>query len=98
RQGAGERAQERGLAGAVGADHRDGLALPYLERDAEERLEVAVERRQVANGEEAHVTSIPRETRRTSGLAITASGGPSIRLRPKCIPTGGGAAERSGGT
>ena len=38
------RPQERRLAGAVGADDRHRLALGHLERDAEERLEVAVER------------------------------------------------------
>ncbi len=32
------------LAGAIGADHRDRLALTEFEVDAEQRLEVAVER------------------------------------------------------
>ena len=47
RQRAGNRAQERGLAGAVGADDGDGLALLDSDVDIEQRLEVAVERRKV---------------------------------------------------
>ncbi len=40
---AGDRPQQRDLAGAVGADDRDRLALLEREVDAEQRLEVAVE-------------------------------------------------------
>ena len=39
---AGDRAQQRGLAGAVGADQRDDLAGRDLERDAVQRLDAAV--------------------------------------------------------
>ena len=47
RQRAGDRAQKRGLAGAVGADDGDGLALLDGDVDIEQRLEVAVERREI---------------------------------------------------
>jgi hypothetical protein len=57
---AGQRAQERRLAGAVGADHGDRLALGDIERDAEQRLERAVERRHLTHAEQRHGTSIPR--------------------------------------
>ena len=43
RQSAGDRAQKRGLAGAVGADDGDRLALLDGDIDVEQRLEVAVE-------------------------------------------------------
>ena len=36
-------AQQRALAGAIGADHGDDLAAFHRQRDAEQRLEVAVE-------------------------------------------------------
>jgi hypothetical protein len=43
-------APERGrLAGAVAAEQRDDLALPHLDRDALERLRVAVEGVQVGD-------------------------------------------------
>jgi hypothetical protein len=58
RQHARHRAQERGLARAVGADDRHHLALGDVERHAEQRLEVAVERVEVADRD--HSTSIPR--------------------------------------
>ena len=40
----GDDAQQRGLAGAVGADHRDRLAGVDLHGHAEQRLEAAVAR------------------------------------------------------
>ena len=39
---AGDGAQDRGLAGAVGADQRDGLALVDVERHALQRIDVVV--------------------------------------------------------
>ena len=36
--------QQRALAGAVGADHRDGFAVADFHRDAEQGLDIAVER------------------------------------------------------
>ena len=57
---AGDRAQEGGLAGAVGADDGDGLALLDADVDAEQRLEVAVERRQALRvSQQAHDTGMP---------------------------------------
>src|SRR5205823_10232156 len=43
RRETGDRAQRRGLAGAVGADQGDDLALVDLERDAFQRLDRGVE-------------------------------------------------------
>jgi len=57
---AGDRAQQRRFAGAVGTDHGDGLARVERHIDAEESLEVAVEGRQAACFEQRHQTSIPR--------------------------------------
>ena len=57
---AGERAQQRRLAGAIRADHGDGLTFGGVERDAEEGLEVAVERREVSNAQQRHGASRPR--------------------------------------
>ena len=48
-----ERLEERRLAGAVGADDRDGLAGRDLEIDAEQRLEVAVEGVEVVDAQHA---------------------------------------------
>jgi hypothetical protein len=42
RQQAHRRAQQRGLAGAVGADHRDDLALFHMQRTLVHRLDGAV--------------------------------------------------------
>ena len=49
---AGDRAQDRGLAGAVGADQRDGLPLPQLDRDAFQRIDVIVVELDVAESEQ----------------------------------------------
>ena len=49
---AGDGAQDRGLAGAVGADQRDGLALVHLERHALQRVDVVVVELDVAEAEE----------------------------------------------
>ena len=70
--------EERGLAGAVGADDGDRLALVGLERDVEERLEAAVEGAQVA-GRSSRLTARRCPGRRAAppGSAITSSGGPS---------------------
>ena len=48
---AGDGADQRGLAGAVGADDGDDLALRDLERDAVERLGVAVEEVEILDRE-----------------------------------------------
>ena len=40
---AGDRAQDRGLAGAVGAEDGDDLALRHLQADAADRLDRTVE-------------------------------------------------------
>ena len=58
-QRAGNRAQECRLAGAVGADDGDGFALLDGDVDVEQRLEVAVERRQVLGSQQGHDTGMP---------------------------------------
>lgn len=57
---AGHRAQQRRLAGTIGADHGDGLALLQPHVDAEQRLEIAIERLEAIGFEQRHQTSIPR--------------------------------------
>ena len=56
---AGERADERRLAGAVGADDGDDRAFRDLERHAVERLHVAVEDIEVFDAQH-HTASAPR--------------------------------------
>ena len=56
---AGERANERRLAGAIGADDGDDGALLDVERDTVERLGVAVEHVEVFDGE--HHTALRAE-------------------------------------
>ena len=51
---AGDGADERGLAGAVGADNGDDGALLDVERNAVERLGVAVEHVEVFDPEHDH--------------------------------------------
>ena len=57
---AGDGADERGLAGAVGADDGDDRALGDLERDAVERLRVAVEDIEVLDRQHQATASAPR--------------------------------------
>ena len=56
---AGDGADQAGLAGAVGADDGDQLAAAHLQRDAVQRLGVAVEEVQPVNLED-HTASSPR--------------------------------------
>jgi len=58
-QCAGNSAQERRLAGAVGADDGHGLALLDRHIDIEQRLEVAVESRQILRPQQRHDTGMP---------------------------------------
>ncbi len=62
----GDGPQQRRLAGAVGADHGDRLALVDLERDVEQGLEVAVEAGQVASTS-SRLTASPRRPGRRRG-------------------------------
>ena len=57
---AGDGADERGLAGAVGADDGDDRALVDLERDVVERLRVAVEHVEVLDVQHQSTASAPR--------------------------------------
>jgi hypothetical protein len=57
---AGDRADERGLARPVRADDGDDLARGHLERDALERLRVAVVEVEVLDGEHQTSVSSPR--------------------------------------
>ena len=56
---AGERADQRGLAGAVGADDGDDRALFHLERYAVERLQVAVEDVEIFDAEHQALSCYP---------------------------------------
>jgi hypothetical protein len=59
-QEAADRAEERGFPGAVGPDDGHDLPRRDLEVDAEQRLEVAVERRQPRGGQQRAHASRPR--------------------------------------
>ena len=52
--GSGERTQERGLAGAVGADQRDRFAFRDLQRYAPDGLEKAVTAIEIGDAEQRH--------------------------------------------
>ncbi|MCR6628699.1 MAG: hypothetical protein NVV74_00805 [Magnetospirillum sp.] len=56
---AGERAQEGGLAGAIGTDDGDDLTLLDLHVDAEQGLEIPVMGDDLTGAEQGHWTSIP---------------------------------------
>ena len=56
---AGDGAQDRGLAGAVGADQRDRLALVDLERHAFQRVDVVVVELDVGRARAARHRSEP---------------------------------------
>ena len=56
---AGDGAQKRGLAGAIGADDGDCLALLDRDVDVEQRLEVAIEGRQILGLQQRHDTGMP---------------------------------------
>src|SRR3954453_18667286 len=85
--------QRRRLAGAVGADQRDDLALVDLERDALQRLDRAVERVDVLDDEDRVVAVrrggapgghawLPRYASMTRGFARTSAGPPSAIFSP----------------
>ena len=57
---AGDGAEQRGLAGAIGADQRDRLAGLDRERDAAHRLQLAVARLEPLDREQRHTTPPPR--------------------------------------
>src|SRR3546814_6610135 len=77
------RHQQRRLACAIGADQRDDLAFAYLQRYAAQRLDVAVEGVDAADGQHiASAWSSPRYARITSGSSRTCAGCPSAIFRP----------------
>ena len=57
---AGDGAQQRGLAGAVGADQRQRLAGAMVEADVAHRLELAVADLQILDGEQLIARLPPR--------------------------------------
>ena len=81
---AGDRAQRRRLAGAVGADQRDDLALLDRQRDALERLDVAVVGVDVLDLEQRHRLSPASRgrPRRPAGRRARPAGSPSAIFSP----------------
>ena len=71
-----DRAQHRGLAGAVGAEQRHAPRRRRPQRDAEQRLRLAVERVD-ARRPSSIMLSAPRFERSTQGFARSSSGVPS---------------------
>src|ERR1019366_3972145 len=78
----GDGADERGLAGAVGADNGDDGALLDLERDAVERLGVAVEHVEIFNLQHHAITSAPKYESITARSRTTCSGVPCAMASP----------------
>src|ERR1700691_2576041 len=78
-EGAGNGAEKRGLARAIGPDDSDRLTLLDGDVDVEQRLEVAVERRQFLGFQQGHDTGMPMYTSRTVELAMTSCGSPSAK-------------------
>src|SRR5512144_1841005 len=82
-----DRAQRRGLAGAVGPEQRDHAAVRHLERDAAQHIRGAVRRIDAPQLEERGHAGAPRYARITSGCSCISAGVPSARVRPKSSAT-----------
>ena len=57
---AGNGADQRGLAGAIGADNRDDRALRHFERNAVQRLRIAIEHVDLVDPQHQCTASVPR--------------------------------------
>src|ERR1039457_788296 len=79
---AGDGAQQRRLAGAVGAHERNRLAALDIETYAAHGLQETVANVELLDGEEAQWTLPPRYAEITALSAITAPGSPSAMMRP----------------
>src|SRR5260370_40411357 len=80
-QESADRAERRGLAGAIGAYQRDDLVLLDRDRDALERFDVVVEDVDVVYFEERHGVSLrPEPVARSCAR-------PSAGARPPASPT-----------
>src|SRR5690606_20909638 len=83
------RLEQRGLAGAVGSEHRDDLALAHGERHVLERDRLAVPDRQAGDFEQGlHAASVsgalpPMYASMTRGCATIFSGTSSAIISPK---------------
>src|SRR5262249_7933596 len=77
----GQRRQDRGLAGAVRAEEGHDLPLVDAERDAADRLDMAVRHDQVIDFQEAH--DAPRYAAITAGSLATVAGAPCAITLPK---------------
>ena len=88
RVGAGDRSQERRLAGPVRADERQGLPFLQLEGHFAHGLQEPVSGVERLDREEAHDRApLPRYASMTAVSAITASGSPSAITRPASMHT-----------
>ena len=80
----GDALEQRGFAGAVGAQDGDDLAFLNLEGDAAEGMNAAVSRFQVFNLQyRCHYSFPPRYARITSGSLLTSAGVPTAMVLPK---------------
>src|SRR5262249_32444133 len=77
RQDAHDGVEQRGLAGAIGADDGDDLAVPDVERDRAHGLDLAIGDMSVSDGQQRAHAPAPRYASITAGLALIASGVPS---------------------
>src|SRR5256885_1774530 len=78
---AGDRAQQRRLAGAVGADERNRFPLSDLERNTADCLQEAVAAVQLLDCKERHLP-LPRYASMTAACETTDSDGPSAMMPP----------------
>src|SRR5690606_28260643 len=83
-QQAHQGAEQRRLAGAVRADHGDDRSLLHAQRDAVQRLDLAVADFQLVDFEQRRTHSIPpRYASSTAASVWIACGAPSASFSPK---------------
>src|SRR5262249_6312029 len=88
-----QRAEQRGLAGAIGANDRDDRPRGDRKRDAAHGLDFAVRDVQIAHVEQrlpatdAHHATPPRYASSTAGLLWMSAGNPSASFWPNSITT-----------
>src|SRR5207237_255711 len=86
-QGACHDLEQGRLASAVGTDQGHRLALLHVQRDAEQRLEVAIPGLDATDAQERQLRSVPRYARLTARLSWRRLGAPSNRMPPSARHT-----------
>ena len=81
----GDGVEAGGLAGTVGADQGDDLALVNMKADPVQRLDIAVLDFEIFNLQQHQITSSPRYAVITAGWLRISSGVPSAIVWPKSM-------------